>query len=287
MYGLGGKMSKRRIKLWIRCAFAVAAAISSVQVAVAQTDTLETIKSRGKLIAGVRADLPPWGTLAKDGTFVGFDAEVFQYFAKKLGVGLELRQATSQTMIPLLQTGAIDIGPSSAPSVTREQSVDFSDVAAWETTKVMVLKSRHFGSMPKQTELYPIKSFALVHGTYWGTLVQKKYPNAEFIYFQEYPMAVLAVKSGKADATVLGLAGSAKILQENSDLELLPEAVALDPTAFPVRENDSKWRKWVNHTLQEMWKDGSLQTAYKKHWGADPFFHPWSPYMLQPGMDEK
>jgi polar amino acid transport system substrate-binding protein len=278
-------MNKWHQNIWLRFAVVIAAAISMVQLVYAQTNTLETIKARGKLIAGVRADLPPWGTLGKDGTFVGFDVEVFQYFAKKLGVGLELRQATSQTMIPLLQTGAIDIGPSSAPSVTREQSVDFSDVAAWETTKIMVLKSKRFTSLPKQNGLYPIKSFALVHGTYWGTLVQKKYPKAEFIYFQEYPMAVLAVKDGKADATVLGLAGSSKILQENSDLELLPDAVALDPTAFPVRENDSKWRKWINHTLQEMWKDGSLQAAYKKHWGADPFFHPWSAYMLQPGME--
>jgi polar amino acid transport system substrate-binding protein len=269
----------------LRALVVLSAIFSFISNGFAQTNTLEAVKARGKLIVGVRADLPPWGTMTKEGQFEGFDVDVFQYFAKTLGVQLEMRQATSQTMIPLLQTGAIDVGPSSAPSVKREESVDFSIVAAWDSAKILVAKKSGIARRPEKDNLYQIKSFALVHGTFWGTIAQKKYPGAEIIWFQQYPEAVLAVKLGKAEATVLALSGSAQILRDNPDLELLEKPLALDATAYPIRENDSKWRKWINTTLQVMWKEKKLQEAYRKHYHADPFFSMWSQFMLQPGMD--
>src|SRR3981081_363220 len=46
--------------------------------------TLETVKKRGKLIAGVKTDFPPFGTVDAAGKNVGFDVDVAHRFAKAL-----------------------------------------------------------------------------------------------------------------------------------------------------------------------------------------------------------
>ena len=57
-----------------------------------------------------------------------------------------------------------------------------------------------------------------------------------------------------------------------------------DPWGIMVRPNDSNWRNWLNHTLQELWKDGTYKTLWEKHMGEAPDFYMFSPYMLQPGI---
>ena len=61
--------------------------------------TLEIIKERGKLIAGVRYDSPPFGYIDKNNEVVGFDVEIVKAIAKKLNVDLEMKQVTAKTKI--------------------------------------------------------------------------------------------------------------------------------------------------------------------------------------------
>jgi ABC-type amino acid transport substrate-binding protein len=51
-----------------------------------------------------------------------------------------------------------------------------------------------------------------------------------------------------------------------------------------MRPNDSNWRNWINHTLQELWRDGTYNALWEKHMGEAPDFYMFSPYMLQPGI---
>src|SRR2546425_11315892 len=46
--------------------------------------TLEVVKKRGKLIAGVKTDFPPFGTIDASGRNVGFDVDVAHRFAQAL-----------------------------------------------------------------------------------------------------------------------------------------------------------------------------------------------------------
>src|SRR3989441_19559 len=74
--------------------------------------TLEIVKKRGKLIAGVKTDFPPFGTIDAAGKNVGFDVDVAHRFAKALFNDenqVELVAVTSGNRIPFLQSGKIDI----------------------------------------------------------------------------------------------------------------------------------------------------------------------------------
>ena len=101
--------------------------VAWVGPAAAQESTLDVVKKRGMLVGGVKADYPPFGYTDKDGQLVGFDIEIMNYLAKKLGVKLDLRPVTSANRIPML---SIDTGDVLAASFTitieREKVVDFT-----------------------------------------------------------------------------------------------------------------------------------------------------------------
>src|SRR5436309_13870025 len=92
-------------------AFGLALVLSATGWVQAQS-TLEIVKKRGKLIAGVKTDFPPFGTIDAAGKNVGFDVDVAHRFAKALFNDenqVELVAVTSGNRIPFLQSGKIDI----------------------------------------------------------------------------------------------------------------------------------------------------------------------------------
>src|SRR5207249_3812994 len=114
---------------------AVVAVMLVLAVGIATTawaqSTLETVKKRGKLIAGVKTDFPPFGTVDAAGKNVGFDVDVAHRFAKALfddEQQVELVAVTSGNRIPFLQSGKIDIIIATVTITDeRRQVVEFSE----------------------------------------------------------------------------------------------------------------------------------------------------------------
>ncbi len=89
--------------------------------------TIDAIKARGKLLAGVKYDTPPFGYLDDKNQVVGFDVDLMREIAKALGVEIELVKVTSPTRIPLLVSGNVDIVAASMTHTReREGTIDFS-----------------------------------------------------------------------------------------------------------------------------------------------------------------
>ena len=114
----------------IALAVLLAALVALAGAAEAQT-TLETVKKRGKLVAGVKTDFPPFGYVDAGGRNLGFDVDVAHLFAKALfndDQQVELVAMTSGNRIPFLQSGKIDIIIATVTITDeRKQVVEFSD----------------------------------------------------------------------------------------------------------------------------------------------------------------
>src|SRR3989442_11420440 len=111
-------------------AFGLALVLGASGRADAQS-TLEIVKKRGKVIAGVKTDFPPFGTIDAAGKNVGFDVDVAHRFAKALFNDenqVELVAVTSGNRIPFLQSGKIDIIIATVTITDeRRQVVEFSE----------------------------------------------------------------------------------------------------------------------------------------------------------------
>lgn len=236
-------------------------------VAQAQESTLDAVKKRGTVIAGVKADYPPFGYTDKDGQLVGFDIEIVNYMAKKLGVKVDLRPVTSANRIPMLVNGTIDLlAASFTITIEREKVVDFTIPYFLSGGSFLVKK----GSGIKGYSSLAGKTVTFTQGTPWEKKVLQEQPRAKSLVFQDKPQAVLAVKQGKADAYIDDDIPLYLFAKEHPELEVMSGATAKHPMGIAVRENDSKWRDFINFTLVEMWEDGTYKAIHRKLLGVDP-----------------
>ena len=117
-----------RIKSMACIASALVACVLGIGAAAAQApDSLASIKARGKLLAGVKYDTPPFGYLDKDNKPVGFDLDLVSKIAGKIGVPVEFVSVTSTTRIPMLVSGNVDlVAASMTHTRERDRTIDFS-----------------------------------------------------------------------------------------------------------------------------------------------------------------
>lgn len=95
-----------------------------------QGTSLDKIKQAGKLVMGTSADFPPFESIdPKDGkTVIGFDIDIAQKVADKIGVKLEVKDTKFDGLIAALTAGNINmIAAGMNPTEERKKSVDFSD----------------------------------------------------------------------------------------------------------------------------------------------------------------
>lgn len=244
-------------------------------------DTLAKVKAAGKVLIGVRNDFPPMGSIDTGGKPVGFGPDLGELLAKKLDVKAEFIPVTSRTRIPLLQNGSIDLEIGvTTPTTEREKTVDFSIPYIWDSVNLLIRK----GGSKNIKDYAPPKKIACTQGSFIIDLVKQQIPNAELVLFQEYPDAVLALLNSKVDAVGINRAGAVALTQKDAARVDMSEDFIKDPWAIMVRQNDSAWRNWVNHSIQEIWKTGAFQDLFAKHFGEKPQFVLYSPYMLQPGI---
>ena len=75
----------------------------------AKADDLATIRQRGTLIVGVKADYPPFGFRSSTGEIEGIEPALAADVAKSLGVKLQLVPVATSNRVQLLQQGKIDL----------------------------------------------------------------------------------------------------------------------------------------------------------------------------------
>ena len=101
------------------------------------------------------------------------------------------------------------------------------------------------------------KEFAIPTGTVADQLVLSKLKNAKFKYFNSVMDAVIAVKSGKADAAAYDEPILKNIAAKNSGLVVLKEMITVDNYGFAVRLNDGELKKTIDTVVSELKRDGT------------------------------
>ncbi len=236
--------------------------------------TIDKIKDAGKLVAGVKDSVVPFGFVdEKKRELVGFDVDVCRYIAKKLKVKIEFKAVTSANRIQMLTDGEVDIlAATMTHKMERDEVIDFSITYFMDGQKLLVAKDSTIESVADLAG----KKVGSVKGSTSEKNVKEAQPKCEVISFEGYPEAFLALKQGKVEAVttdsviLVGLKGS----DENpDDWKIVGEFFSSEPYGLGVPENDSEWRDFVNFTLMEMWVEGDWQKIYNKWLGPDTNYY--------------
>jgi len=232
--------------------------------------TLDVVKKRGKLIAGIRFDSPPMGYLNKNNESAGLEVDLIKAIAKELKVDIELVQVTSKTRIPMLLNGNIDLFAATANHTKkRDEVIDYSVTYYIGGNKILVRSD----SKVKDWRELDGKTIAVVQGAQNQKMLKILYKNpTTYLTFQEKPQAVMAVKNKKADAFSnddVSLYGFAK---NDPSVKVVGSDIYKSWFGLGIRENDSDWRDAINFAIVELYKSGEFARIFKKNIGRDLYF---------------
>jgi ABC-type amino acid transport substrate-binding protein len=244
----------------------IALALMAV-AATAQTGSVAKIKERGKLLAGVKLDTPPFGFLDDKNEPAGFDIEIVRKIAARIGVPVELVKVTSATRIPLLVSGNVDlVAASMTHTRERDRTIDFSITYYTGGQSLMVPKASTVSGIKDLDG----KQVAVQQGTTLEKNIAAVAPKAKVIAFRDYNAAWLALAQGRADAFTGSLNVLQGFLKDNPNFKIVGELFSVEPFGVGVRQGDSDLRDEINFAIQDLWTSGEYATLYRKWFNAEP-----------------
>ena len=231
------------------------------------------------LRAGIMTDSIPGAYYNDKGEWVGFDADVAEEIAKRMGCKLERVAVNNKTRIAFVQEGRIDISVANMTHKReRDKSIDFSITYFFDGQKILAKKGAF-----KDLKSFVGKKVATMQGTTSEINVKnllKKLGDADFeknvISFQKESECFQALQNGRVagwstDSTIL-LGYAAK---EPGKWELVGDFFSDEPYGIGLPQDDSALRDAVNFAIQDMWVDGAYMKIYNKWYGPDtPYAFP-------------
>ncbi|MEW6256207.1 MAG: transporter substrate-binding domain-containing protein [Pseudomonadota bacterium] len=247
----------------------LAAGLSALVVSAlpAQADTLADILKAGVIKIAVPQDFPPFGSVGPDLKPVGYDVDVANLIAQKLGVKAELVPVTSANRIPYLQTKKVDLVISSlGKNAEREKVIDFSVAYAPFFTGV-------FG--PADLKVTKPEDLAgLTVGVTRGSIEDLELskvapPTADIKRYEDNNATISAFLSGQVKVVATGNVVAAAIIARNPPKK--PEVKFLiknSPCYVGLNKDEPKLLEKVNAILTTARNDGALGAISQKWLGA-------------------
>jgi polar amino acid transport system substrate-binding protein len=229
-------------------------------------NTLDQIKEKGVIVMGTSADFPPYEFHKVEGnkdTIVGFDVDIANAIAKKLGVKLEIKDMDFKGLIPALQAGRIDmIVAGMTPTPERAKSVDFSDLY-YNSQQVVVVKND--SPISKFDDLKG-KTVAVQIGT-TSEEAAKKIPDVNLKQLNRVGDAFMDLKNGRCDAIVLENTVANAYLKEYNDMKILNMKeinTVENGSAVAVAKGNKELVNIINDVIKELKASGEYDKLIDK-----------------------
>ncbi|TDU00567.1 amino acid ABC transporter substrate-binding protein (PAAT family) [Azorhizobium sp. AG788] len=241
-------------------------AAASLTALPARADALDDIMKAGVIKIAVPQDFPPFGSVGPDLKPVGYDIDMANLIAQKLGVKAELVPVTSANRIPYLQTKKVDLVISSlGKNPDREKVMDFSVAyapffnGAFAPADVKVTKPEELAGL----------TVGVTRGANEDIELSKIAPaTADIKRFEDNNATISAFLSGQVKVIVTGNVTAAAILARNPPRK--PEVKFLikdSPCYIGLNKDEPKLLEKVNAIVTAAKADGALNAISQKWLG--------------------
>jgi polar amino acid transport system substrate-binding protein len=251
-----------------------AAAAPSVDEALA-AKVPDTIKSDGKLVIGTDSSYPPNEFLDTDGkTVIGWEVDLFNAVAAKLGLKTEWQSAVFDAIIPGIESGKYEMGVSSF-FITDDRKKQADMVSYYNVgTQWLTKKGNPNGIQP---DAACGKKVAVQTNTAQDTddLAKRQEkcksegkPAITIDRYQRQDQATASVVSGKDDATLADNPVMAyAVKQTNGQLELLGDPYDNYFYGSVIKQDQAEFAQAVADAVKALIADGTYKTILDK-WGV-------------------
>lgn len=228
---------------------------------------LETIKANGKLRIGTEGTYAPFTYHDTNGTLTGFDVELGQEIAKRLGVEPEFIETKWDGMIAGLSAKRFDV-------VMNEVSINDERKAKYDFSNPYIV-SRAVLIVEENNQ--DIKKLADLKGKKAGeTLTSNlneiaKSNGATIVQIDGFNQAIDLLLSGRIDATVNDKLSylDFKKHRPEAKIKVVDETAEGSSSAVMLNKNNVELVDAINQALVDMKKDGTYLNISQKYFGAD------------------
>ena len=232
---------------------------------------LDKIKTSGKVVVGTSADYAPYEFVDDAGKITGFDVELMEEIAKRMGVELVWTDMPFDSLIAAVQEGKIDMSISCFNySEERDAQVDFSD--AYYTSEDAFLVTEAFtGTItdPLQVAQYKI---GVQSGTVQDDWVTTELidaglmPESNLSRYERVDQAALDLQSGRIDVLVADSVPAKAIIQQTGGLKIIYEGLLYTgPINIVLPEGDTALREEINKIIKELQGEGFIDALAVKY----------------------
>ena len=224
---------------------------------------LGDIQEKGEIVIGVKYDVPPFGfNNPSSGKVEGFDVDLGQAVADKLGVKPKFIEAISDNRIPFLQDGTADLILSTMTiNEERVGQIEFSDPYYIAKGRILVKKDN---SEITGVDTLGGKNVCTALGSTYEATLKKQAPDAELKLVDSYSECLESLQNGSVDAiSTDDVILTGMIIQDDS-LKLVGDELSQEPYGAGIKKGNTELQDFVNGVFTEYKEDGRYDKTYEK-----------------------
>ncbi|MDB5524849.1 MAG: amino acid transporter substrate-binding protein [Rhizobium sp.] len=230
-------------------------------------ENLNAIKTAGVLKIGTEGTYPPFTYHDENSKLVGFDVEIGEAVAQKLGVKAEFLEGKWDGLIAGIDANRYDtvinqVGITEA----RKQKYDFSE--PYIASKAVLIARADDDSIKTFADLKGKKAAQSLTSNF-GKLAEQS--GAELVGTDGFDQSIQLVLTGRADATINDSLSFLDFKKHKPDanVKIAAEQENADYSGIIIRKGEPELLDAINKALADIKADGTYQKIADKYFGQD------------------
>ena len=228
-----------------------------------------TLVKEGVLTNVAELGFAPFEYIDEDGNTVGFDVDLSNALAEKLGLTCEwLPNQAFDTLVPTIQQGGkADISIAGMTiSDERLEQVDFSDPYLNSNQGIVAAAGSDLNSESLNAEGMQVACQTGTTGDEW---ISENLPNATKVPLADVTAALMGISTGLYNAMVIDLPVAQNMIAESfSDLEVVEEIPTGEQYGIAVSKDNPGLLAAINDALAAIEEDGTMDEIKQKWFGT-------------------
>lgn len=226
---------------------------------------IEAIKKAGKLVLATGNYRPFEYHDEQSNKIVGYDIDVAEAIAKKIGVPLEIKEMQFTSLIPSLQNGQADL-VIAAMYITdqRKEVVDFA-TPYMDTGMVLVVRKDNAditGTKDLNGKIVGVKTGATSEKV--AQELKEKGANITIKSYKETVDYLLDLENGRLDVAINDLLNQLEYNKSSDKVKVVGQTFTSSSLGIAAKKGDKDMVDLVNGVLAEMKQNGEADKLYQK-----------------------
>lgn len=242
--------------------------MSTMIVGCTKTATNQSLSQKTKIIIGLDNTFAPMGFKdPKSGEIVGFDIDLAKEIVnKRLGKEVEFKAIDWSAKESELQSGKIDLIWNGL-TITEKRKENMAFTTPYLSSKQMIVTQKGKNTFSNKEQISD-KKVAVQSDSTGESALRKELPNLKTQSFDDYTMAIQALRNGQVDVVVVDQIFIEYYMKQNQDANLEENKIAdfgSEDVGVGALKSNQVFLDEISQKIVEIKKDGTYEKI-KQTW---------------------